>query len=108
MKNFFYNPKPLSRIEEEKRTVAQMIKLSCRLHEGNDTLGADCSALLEYAHRRLDRCKFGNGKSTCRKCTVHCYKPDMRQKMCAVMRFAGPRMLFYHPIDAIKHLWRER
>jgi hypothetical protein len=31
----------------------------------------------------------------------------MREKMRAVMRFAGPRMLFYHPIDAIKHLWRE-
>ena len=108
MKKFFYNPNSLSRIEEEKRTVEQMIRLYCRLHEGNATLCADCTALLEYAHSRLDRCKFSNGKSTCRLCPVHCYKPEMRDKMRAVMRFAGPRMLFYHPIDAIKHLWRER
>jgi hypothetical protein len=28
--------------------------------------------------------------------------------MCEVMRFAGPRMMWYHPLDAIKHLWSER
>ena len=28
----------------------------------------------------------------------------MRERMRAVMRYAGPRMLFYHPLDAIVHL----
>ena len=100
--------KPMSRIEEEKKTVEQMIRLYCRLKEGNCTLCEECAALLEYAHKRLDHCKFGEKKSTCRKCPVHCYKPVMREKMCEVMRFAGPRMMWHHPIDAIKHLWRER
>ena len=98
----------MSRIEEEKQTVEQMIRLYCRLKEGNKVLCEDCSALLEYAHKRLDHCKFGEKKSTCRKCPVHCYKPAMREKMQQVMRFAGPRMMWYHPVDAIKHLWRER
>jgi hypothetical protein len=31
----------------------------------------------------------------------------MRERMRAVMRFSGPRMMWYHPVDAIKHLWRE-
>ena len=97
----------MSRIEEEKYTVERMIRLYCRLKEGNETLCTECIALLEYAHKRLDHCKFGNGKGTCRKCPVHCYKPDMRERMRMVMRFAGPRMMWYYPMDGIKHLWRE-
>ena len=97
----------MSRIENEKKTVEQMIRLYCRLKEGNRALCADCQALLEYAHKRLDRCKFGERKSTCRKCPVHCYKPDMRGRMQEVMRFAGPRMMLYHPLEALRHLWQE-
>ena len=97
----------MSRIENEKKTVEQMIRLYCRLKEGNRTLCPDCQALLEYAHKRLDRCKFGERKSTCRKCPVHCYKPDMRDRMKEVMRFAGPRMMIYHPLEALRHLWQE-
>jgi hypothetical protein len=25
-----------------------------------------------------------------------------------VMRFSGPKMLFYHPIEAIVHLWKTK
>ena len=97
----------MSRIENEKKTVEQMIRLYCRLKEGNRTLCPVCQALLEYAHKRLNHCKFGERKSTCRKCPVHCYKPDMRDRMKEVMRFAGPRMMIYHPLEALKHLWQE-
>ena len=98
----------MTRIEEEKKTVEQMIRLYCRLKEGNETLCDECSELLEYAHKRLEHCKFGELKTTCRKCPIHCYKPVLREKMCEGMRFAGPRMMWYHPLDAIKHLWIER
>ena len=98
----------MSRIDEEKRTVEQMIRLYCRLKEGNKILCVECTTMLEYARKRLDHCKFGNSKTTCRKCPVHCYKPEMRERMKDVMRFSGPRMMWYYPIDAIKHLWREK
>lgn len=98
----------MSRINNEKKTVEQMIRLYCRLKEGNRSLCTECSELLAYAHKRLDHCKFGNKKTTCRKCPVHCYKPAMQKRMRDVMRFSGPRMLLYHPIEAIKHLWQER
>ena len=98
----------MSRIEREKKTVAAMIDIYCRYKEGNYSLCDDCKLLLEYANRRLDHCKFGEGKSTCRKCPIHCYKPDMRERMRQVMRFAGPRMIFFHPVMAICHLWDER
>ena len=34
-------------------------------------------------------------KTFCSNCKVHCYKPEMRKKIRAVMRFSGPRMIFY-------------
>ena len=67
----------------------------------------ECAALLDYAHRRLDSCRFGNGKPSCRKCTVHCYRADMRERIRTVMRWAGPRMIFRHPMAATRHLLRE-
>ena len=72
--------------------------------EKNAVLCPDCEELLRYAHTRLDRCPFGEKKSSCKKCTVHCYKPAMRERMRTVMRFSGPRMLLYAPWEAIRHL----
>ena len=95
------------RLKEEKRVVEQMIRLYCRHKEGNRQLCRDCSELLKYARTRVDRCRFAANKPTCRKCPVHCYRPDMKHRMQLVMRWAGPRMLLYHPMAAIRHLIRE-
>lgn len=102
----FYEMK--NRIEKEKHTVGLMVRLYCRRFEGNRTLCPDCRELLAYAEARLDACRFGDGKPTCRKCPIHCYRPDMREKMRVVMRWAGPRMMLYHPVEAVRHLMRER
>ena len=67
----------------------------------------ECAALLDYALRRLDSCRFGNDKPSCRKCPVHCYRADMRERIRTVMRWAGPRMIFRHPMAATRHLLRE-
>lgn len=67
----------------------------------------ECAALLDYALRRLDSCRFENGKPSCRKCPVHCYRADMRERIRTVMRWAGPRMIFHHPLAATRHLLRE-
>lgn len=93
-----------SRIEQEKKTVELMIRLYCRKKERNAVLCKECEELLRYAHTRLDRCPFGEQKNACKLCTVHCYKPVMRQRMREVMRFSGPRMLIYAPLEAIRHL----
>lgn len=94
----------LSRIEQEKQTVRRMIDLYCRKKEGNTTRCPSCEALLAYAYARLDRCPFGEAKTSCQRCPIHCYKADMRERMRQVMRFSGPRMLLYHPLDALRHL----
>ncbi len=94
----------MTRIEREKRTVAQMIRIYCRHKEGNRELCPDCSALLDYALMHLSRCPFGEKKTSCRKCTVHCYRPDMKERIKAVMRYAGPRMILYNPLAALRHM----
>ena len=55
-----------------------MIRLYCRRKEGNKELCPQCLELLEYARTRLSRCPFGENKTTCRLCPVHCYKPEMK------------------------------
>lgn len=95
------------RTSEEIRTVETMVRLYCRHKEGNEDLCPSCRALLEYAHRRLAHCPFGQAKPSCRLCPVHCYRPDMQARIRTVMRYAGPRMLWHHPLMALRHLWRE-
>ncbi len=94
-----------NRLEREKTTVQLMIKLYCKnYHHSVGSLCAECQELSDYAINRLTYCKFGESKPTCGKCTVHCYKPEMRKRIKETMRYSGPRMLLAHPIAAIRHL----
>ena len=77
----------------------------CQVGHGGPGLCGECRELLEYSLARLDHCKFGNTKTKCHKCPVHCYRPDMREKIRTVMRFSGPRMLLYHPLEALRYLF---
>lgn len=91
--------------EREKKMVSEMIALYCRKNHGTrGTLCPECAALNLYARQRSDKCPFMETKTFCSNCKVHCYKPEMREKIRAVMRFSGPRMIFYHPVAAIRHV----
>ncbi len=91
--------------EQEKEMVSLMIRLYCRSkHETKNELCPDCAALDAYARQRSEMCPFMETKTFCSNCKVHCYKPDMREKIRDVMRFSGPRMLLYHPVAAIHHV----
>lgn len=77
--------------QREKRMVQEMVALYCRKkHGGQKRLCPECAALAEYAGQRSDRCPFMETKTFCSNCSVHCYRPDMREKIRAVMRWAGP------------------
>ena len=93
----------------EQRILEEMIRLYCRKqHPGKTMSGGaccpDCQALLEYAKGRSQKCPFMEEKTFCSNCKVHCYKPEMRQRIRQVMAFSGPRMLLYHPGMAVWHL----
>ena len=93
------------RIEREKQTVRRMIELYCRHHLKQDTMPDEYQHLAEFACRRLDHCKYGENKTACKDCPTHCYAPKEREQIRKIMRWAGPRMIFYSPIDAIRHLF---
>jgi len=94
----------MQKIEAEKRTVTYMIGLYCRKKHRSNTLCTECEQLKIYALVRLDKCPFGEEKTACKDCKVHCYKVDRREQIRQVMRFTGPRMLIYYPLDYLKHL----
>lgn len=93
----------MTKRQREQKTVSLMIAIYCRKKHGSKTLCPDCAGLAAYAQARSEKCPFMETKTFCSHCNVHCYKPDMREKIRAVMRFSGPRMMFYHPIMAIRH-----
>lgn len=91
--------------EKEKELVSLMIALYCRKkHKSRHGLCVECAALDAYARQRSDKCPFMETKTFCSNCRVHCYKPDMRERIREVMRFAGPRMIFHHPVTAVRHV----
>ena len=71
-----------SRLDRERRTLASMIEIYCHArHQQAVGLCAECEQLLAYAMQRIDKCPFQENKPTCAKCTIHCYKPQMRQQV---------------------------
>jgi len=95
-----------SRIDEEKATVSKMIVLYCKKKHHQKEMCSTCRELHDYAMLRLTKCQFGNKKTVCAKCPVHCYKPEKRQQIREIMIYAGPLMLLYHPWLAVLHTYR--
>ncbi|MFW9964252.1 MAG: nitrous oxide-stimulated promoter family protein [Candidatus Sifarchaeia archaeon] len=98
------------KIQKEKETVEKMIRLYCEKKHTRQSgsLCSECQRLLEYSHQRLEQCRYQEGKPTCRKCPVHCYRPKMRDEIRRVMRFSGPRLALRAPIDWIRHMIHDR
>ncbi|MCL1937185.1 MAG: nitrous oxide-stimulated promoter family protein [Candidatus Azobacteroides sp.] len=92
----------------EKNAVSKMIRIYCRAkHRQRDGLCLECKQLESYAHQRLERCPYKQDKRACKKCSIHCYKDEYREKIKKVMKFSGPRMLFYYPADAFRYFTRK-
>ena len=103
------SPPSARRVERERRTVAAMVRIHCRgRHGANGSLCPDCSALLGYAEARASRCPWLPDKPSCRTCSIHCYRKEMREKIRAVMGYAGPRMALRHPWLALRHALDDR
>jgi hypothetical protein len=92
------------RLAREWRTMSAMVHCHCQgRHASTGSLCAECQSLLDYATLRLERCRFGAAKSTCARCPVQCYQRARRDQIKAVMRYAGPRMLWRHPLLCLRH-----
>ena len=77
------------RISREKLTIKKMIDLYQAKCPQASAEPEHYEALFVYAQKRLDKCVFGEEKPACKQCPV---------------RWAGPRMLWRHPILTVRHL----
>lgn len=95
-----------TRIKREKTTISAMVEIYCRGNHDRqgERLCGDCTEFLLYSLRRLDLCPFGRKKPTCGKCSIHCYKKGMQLRAKEIMRYAGPKMILYHPFMALRHI----
>lgn len=92
------------RLGRERYTIQVMIEIFCRdTHHISDALCIECQQLYGYAMQRIAACPYLADKPACGKCPIHCYKPAMREQIRRVMRHAGPRMVFSHPLLTIRH-----
>ena len=92
------------RLARERQTMAAMVRIYCRdKHATASGFCAECGGFLDYAGVRLERCRFGNEKPTCATCPVHCYQRDRREQVRVIMRYAGPRMIWEHPVMSLRH-----
>ena len=91
--------------QREQQLLGEMIALYCKKNHSAGGLCAQCASLKEYALLRSEKCPYMQTKVFCTNCKTHCYKPQMREKIRAVMCYSGPRLLFTHPILLLKHMY---
>ncbi len=94
-----------NRLIIEKATVKAMIEIYCKANNKCLTVCEECSNLIDYTFMRTDKCKYKQNKPSCKECKTHCYSPENRKKIREIMRFSGPRMIYYHPLLSLRHLF---
>ena len=93
----------LPRIKRERKTIKAMIEIYCKdNHKSN--ICTDCQNLLDYANLKLSKCPYQKDKPTCKNCSTHCYKEPEKSSIRKIMKYSGPRILFSHPLLALKHI----
>ena len=95
------------RLRREHETFRCMARIYCAEHHGlvAGELCPACEDLMRYAERRLEKCPYGPNKPPCANCPIHCYKPEPREKVREIMRYAGPHMTWRHPWRALVHVF---
>jgi len=98
----------MNRIEREKKVITIMIAMYCKKHHHSGIDCVYCEELKAFAFHRIDKCRFKANKPNCSDCHVHCFGKEKREQVREVMRFAGPRMMWKHPVIAMRHVIRKR
>ena len=91
-------------IGREKRMVDAMVLIYCKAHHGY--VGAPCvkcSELGVYANNRLENCRYQEKKPVCGRCGLTCYNLENKGYAEEVFTYAGPRMMFEHPLLGLQH-----
>lgn len=95
--------------ERENTTLRLMAEIYCKGHHADadraeNGLCPTCEEVVSYAEARTAACPLGERKTTCGRCSIHCYRPAMREAVRDIMGYAGPRMVIRHPIRTLRHM----
>lgn len=98
--------------EEELRkdadTLYAMGSIYCAGHHAdapkNDRgVCAECEEVIAYSIYRTSVCPYEH-KGNCKDCSVHCYRPEMRAGIRAIMAYGAPRMIYRHPAMTLRYV----
>ena len=81
--------------------VEFMIDLYYKKHPAEDS---EIKNLKTYVAKKLSLCPHGDEKPFCSSCKIHCYDDEHRKMIKKVMKYSGPRMIFFAPAEALRHL----
>ena len=96
----------MTRKEKELKIILTMIEMYYeQFMYLPDNHYEDFNELQKYVKRKVEHCPLGDKKTTCGKCTIHCYEPRMQEKIKKIMQYSGPRMIYRHPLMALYHLY---
>lgn len=101
------------RLAKDEKVLRVFIAQYCHVHhlsqgeaehcrEHGNAYCQQCHELLHYALQRNARCPL-DPKPACRKCEIHCYKPQMREQIRQVMKFSGSYYAKHGRIDWLWH-----
>ena len=63
--------------------------------------------MIEYCQTQLSHCRWQDEKPPCKFCTSHCYAKKQREQVRLIMRWMGPRMVLYAPLEVVRHLLKK-
>lgn len=69
---------------------------------GDALLCHECAALVGHALRKRRNCPL-DPKPSCKKCRIHCYGRDYRERIREIMAFSGRRMIMRGRMDYLHH-----
>lgn len=115
-----------ARQREDLKILARFIELFCHARHDRNAAGAvavpellqvggrpeatictACAELLEHGIKKRALCPL-EPKPTCKRCHVHCYSPEYRQKIREIMAFSGRRMIMRGRLDYLWHYFMKR
>lgn len=111
------------KLRRDLRTLAGFIDIYCRGRHGEAERGPvrlrnidverrhgrplrlcrACARLAAHAVMKRLYCPY-EPKPSCKKCPTHCYAPEYRAQIRAVMKYAGRRLVLSGRLDYLWHL----
>ena len=70
---------------------------------GERSLCPECTAFLQYAITRRQKCPLEAEKPTCKHCRTHCYAKQQLAKVKEIMAYSGKKLMLRGRLDYIWH-----